>query len=160
MIRRSVTHYPRRLLALNDTPERIAFAFALGVFLAFSPLVGLHTFLGLAIAFLFGLNRAAVLFGLIINNPWTMVPIYGAAGCVGRLLMGNPVLESMPELGWSQLLEAGFWQQLPQHWPALIPVIWGSAVLAGVAAILSYLLVLHFVRQRNCSGQLPVAGSQ
>jgi hypothetical protein len=53
-----------RLLNLNDTPERIAFAFAIGVFLAFSPLLGLHTFLGLTLAFLFGLNRVAVLVGL------------------------------------------------------------------------------------------------
>ena len=57
MVRRKFRHYLRRLLALDDTPERIALAFAVGVFLAFSPLLGLHTVLGLAIAFLFGLNR-------------------------------------------------------------------------------------------------------
>jgi uncharacterized protein (DUF2062 family) len=149
MIKSSVALYLRRLLALNDTPERIAFAFALGVFLAFSPLIGLHTFLGLAIAFLFGLNRAAVLVGLLINNPWTLVPIYGAAGYVGSLLMGSPPLDSMPELGWSQILSAEFWHQLAQQWPVLIPVVWGSAVLASIAALLSYLLALRFFRQRK-----------
>ncbi len=63
--------YLRRLLALVGTPERVAFAFAVGVFLAFSPLLGLHAILGLTIAFAFGLNRAAVLIGVFVSNPWS-----------------------------------------------------------------------------------------
>ena len=35
----------RRLLALDDPPERTALAFAIGVFIAFSPFLGLHTIL-------------------------------------------------------------------------------------------------------------------
>jgi uncharacterized protein (DUF2062 family) len=160
MLRRPIIHYLRRLLALNDTPERIAFAFALGVFLAFSPLLGLHTFLGLAIAFLFGLNRAAILVGLFINNPWTLVPIYGAASYLGGLLMGYPALDSLPELGWGQIFRGEFWQQVVQQWPVFIHVALGSAVLASIAAILSYLLALYFVRQRKWRGQLPVVSGQ
>jgi uncharacterized protein (DUF2062 family) len=159
MIKRSVTQYLRRLLALDDTPERIAFAFALGVWLAFSPLVGLHTFLGLAIAFIFGLNRAALLVGVFINNPWTLVPIYGTAGYLGGLLMGYPALESMPEIGWGQLLTTDFWSQLGQQWPVLMPLVLGSALLATVAAVLSYLLALYFVRQRKSAHPLPASVS-
>ena len=35
------------LLHVNDTPERTARAFALGVFLGFSPFLGLHTIVAL-----------------------------------------------------------------------------------------------------------------
>jgi len=42
------------LLLLEDTPERIALAFAIGVWIAFSPLLGIHTGLALGLAFVPG----------------------------------------------------------------------------------------------------------
>ncbi len=52
------------LLHVDDTPERTAAAFAVGVFFGFSPFLGLHTALGLACAFLLDYNRVAVLLGV------------------------------------------------------------------------------------------------
>ncbi|PYR60956.1 MAG: hypothetical protein DMF85_03510 [Acidobacteria bacterium] len=40
-----------QLLHTHDTPQRTAAAYALGVFFGFSPLLGLHTVLGLVFAF-------------------------------------------------------------------------------------------------------------
>jgi uncharacterized protein len=56
------------LLHIQDTPERTAAAFAVGVFFGFSPFLGLHTVLGVVFAFLFNLNRVAVLLG--VSRPW------------------------------------------------------------------------------------------
>ena len=74
----------RRLLALDDPPERTALAFAIGVFIAFTPLLGLHTILATLIAFLFRFNKIAIYTGTFVNNPFlTLVPItlvsYGPA---------------------------------------------------------------------------------
>src|SRR5439155_1124216 len=66
----------RFALHTDDTPPRAALAFALGVFIAWTPLLGLHTVLALGLAFALGLNRVAVLAGTFVNNPWTLVPIY------------------------------------------------------------------------------------
>src|SRR5262249_55625303 len=101
MVRRRVRRYLRRLLAIEDSPRRTALAFAIGVFLAFSPLLGLHTVLGLAIAFLFGLNRMALLVGLFVNNPWTLIPIYVFAGYIGGLIFGYPGQTTVPHFGWT-----------------------------------------------------------
>ena len=49
------------LLNVEDSPSRVAFAFALGVFIAFFPLVGIHTGLALLLAFVFRLSKAAIL---------------------------------------------------------------------------------------------------
>ena len=46
-----------QLLHTHDTPGRTAFAFGLGVFLGFSPFLGLHAILGLILAFVLRLNR-------------------------------------------------------------------------------------------------------
>jgi len=64
------------LLHIDDTPERTAAAFALGVFFGFSPFLGLHTILGILIAFLFSMNRVAVLLGVYSNLPWIIAPYY------------------------------------------------------------------------------------
>jgi uncharacterized protein (DUF2062 family) len=64
------------LLHVADTPERTAAAFAMGVFFGFSPFLGLHTLLAIIVAFLFNLNRVAVLLGVYSNLPWIIAPYY------------------------------------------------------------------------------------
>ncbi len=139
----------RRLFTLDDTPERIALAFSLGVFLAFSPLLGLHTFLGVAFAFLFGLNRFALFLGVFVNNPWTLVPIYAAGTYLGSLFVGFPSRSALPEFQWHALWNTNFWVQLAGQWHLLKPMVLGSSILSLIAAALAYIAVLHFVRRRR-----------
>src|SRR4030067_2154105 len=73
----------KKLLHIEDTPERTALAFSIGIFLGFSPFLGLHTLTGLAIAFLFKLNRVAMLLGVWSNTPWWLVPYYTLATWLG-----------------------------------------------------------------------------
>ena len=76
------------LLHVEDTPHRTALAFGVGVLIAFSPFLGVHFGIALAVAFLFRLNRVAILFGTYLNNPWTIAPIYLAGTSLGCLLLG------------------------------------------------------------------------
>jgi uncharacterized protein (DUF2062 family) len=140
-----------RILNLDDSPERIASGFALGVFWAFSPLVGLHTFLGLAIASLFRLNRVAVLFGLFINNPWTLVPIYTVATYLGSLLIGFPPTTNLPHFEFHLLWSFGYWVQLVHQWRILKPLLLGSIILSITSAVLSYPFALYLIRHGKIS---------
>lgn len=146
MFRQTVLSYVRRFRAGGEPPERIAIAFAVGVFLAFSPLLGLHAFLGLLVAFLFGLNRVAILIGIFINNPWTLVPIYALGHWVGRLVIGYPGGRSLPNPGWDMLWHSRFWIELARNWPALMPLVVGSFLLASIAGVVSYFLALRLLR--------------
>jgi uncharacterized protein (DUF2062 family) len=137
----------RRLLALDDTPQRIALGFSVGVFLAFSPLLGLHTFLGVTVAFLFGLNRVAVLVGVFINNPWTLVPIYAAATYVGGAFVGFPATAAFPDFAWNHIWQSSFWMQLAQQWRILKPMVVGSLILSVLCAMLSYPIALYLVHK-------------
>ena len=71
-----------QLLHTHDTPQRTAAAYALGVFFGFSPVLGLHTVLGIAAAFIFNLNRLAVVLGIYSNLPW-ILPAYYTSGHAG-----------------------------------------------------------------------------
>lgn len=59
----------RRILQLEETPRRTALAFAIGVFIAFSPTYGLHMVMVGFCAWAFGLNAVALLAGAFVNNP-------------------------------------------------------------------------------------------
>src|SRR5438128_3980331 len=77
------------LLHIQDSPERTAAAFALGVFFGFSPFLGFHTLLAIVAAVLLNLNRVAVLMGVYSNLPWFLAPYYAIATMVGSELTGR-----------------------------------------------------------------------
>src|SRR6266511_4908297 len=76
-----------QLLHTHDTPQRTAVAYALGVFFGFSPVLGLHTVLGLICAFAFDLNRVAVLLGIYSNLPWILPAYYSLATLLGAAIL-------------------------------------------------------------------------
>jgi len=136
------------LLLLEDTPERIALAFAIGVWIAFSPLLGIHTGLALGLAFLFRLSRAAMLFGAYINNPWTIAPMYTAGTLLGSWLLGDSP-NGISSIAWEAEGDAFYtslWQGLqPYIWPYLV----GNTVLGVLAAIPAYFLLRAVLRRRR-----------
>jgi len=152
-MRKNLSDCVIRLLALDDTPERIARAFAVGVFLAFSPLIGLHLLLGFGLVLFSGLNRFAFFMGLFINNPWTLVPIYAAGTCLGGLLLGFPDLPGLPALELNSVLSGDFWKQVAGHWHILKPMLLGSFLLAFLLSALSYVAALSLLRQRRARRQ-------
>jgi len=143
------------LLHIDDTPQRTAAAFAFGVFIGFSPFLGLHTLLAIAFAFVLNLNRVAVLFGVYSNLPWVIAPYYATATAAGAALTRNRVPPGFPyRLGLlfeqHSLLNADFWRQLvvilrPLAWPYAIGSLVGALILAGAA----YPLALAFVTSRR-----------
>lgn len=65
--------------------------------MGFSPFVGLHSLLGFVLAWAFQLNFPVIWIGShLINNPWTMVPVYSAGYFFGDwLLQGICGIDSM-----------------------------------------------------------------
>ena len=148
-MRGQLSHFLKKLPALEDTPERIARAFALGVFLAFSPLIGLHVVLGFGLAFFCGLNRLAMLLGLFINNPLTLIPIYVAGTYVGGLLLGFPQMPALPSFELRLLGSVDFWRQLAGQWHILKPMGVGAFILSIFLSPFSYIAALTLIRQRR-----------
>lgn len=142
------------LLHVDDTPERTAAAFALGVLFGFSPLLGLHTVLGLTVAFLLNLNRVAVLLGVYANLPWAMAPYYATATWLGARLTGARVPAGVHErlraLFDLSLFQIDFWRRLAALLQSfLVPYLVGSTLGAILLAALAYPLALGFVTSRR-----------
>jgi uncharacterized protein (DUF2062 family) len=141
----------RRLLAIDDPPERTALAFSIGVFIAFSPFLGLHTIIATAIAFAFRFNKIAIYTGTFLNNPFlTLVPIIIASYGVGALLLGLPL--KIPDDGVEllrdpHLLTGSYYKQLfGQSWHVVKPFAVGGMVLSVICSLGAYPLTLRALR--------------
>ena len=142
----------RRLLAIDDPPERTALAFAIGVFIAFSPFLGLHTIMATAVAFIFRFNKIAIYTGTFINNPFlTLVPIIIVSYGVGAFILGRPV--NIPDEGLEllknpRLFSGDYYQQLfVQSWNHIVwPFSVGATALSIVCSLLAYPLTLRMLR--------------
>ena len=142
----------RRLLAIDDPPERTALAFSIGVFIAFSPFLGLHTIMATLIAFAFRFNKIAIYTGTFINNPiLTLVPIIIISYAVGAFILGRPL--SIPDEGIEllkdpHLFTGDYYRRLfVQSWNNIVwPFAVGGTVLSVVCSVLAYPLTLRALR--------------
>ncbi len=141
------SRFVRSLLQVTESPKRTALGFAVGVFLGFSPLLGLHTILGLVVAYFGGLNRIVVLAGVYSCNPWILVPYYGFATWFGVQLLGVKEGRSLEGLNLLEIFQAEFWDLLASQWRLLLPAFLGSTILCTVLALIAYPIVLQIVEK-------------
>ena len=142
-----MSHPPRlrrwleQLLHTHDTPRRTAAAFALGVFFGFSPLLGLHTILGLVFAFALNLNRVAMLLGIYSNLPWILPAYYSLATVAGAAILRVQIPPGLLKELSSALADAS-WADFRHLAHALKPLVWafmlGSTLGAVALALIGY----------------------
>ena len=153
-------HWLDQMLHTNDTPQRTAAAYALGVFFGFSPFLGLHTVLGLVCAFALNLNRVAVLLGIYSNLPWILPAYYTLTTMLGAAILGVQVPPGLlKEL--SDALTDASWADFRHLAHALTPLLWafglgsmiGSVILAVVAYRASLTMVIAHRRHLENQAQ-------
>lgn len=143
-----------KLLHIDDTPERTAAAFALGVFFGFSPFLGLHTLLGVLAAFFLNLNRVSVLLGIYSNLPWLLGPYYVLTTVIGARLTGHRLPPGFRlELGQLfelSLFDGEFWHRLVEMLrPLGLSFVVGSTLGAVALAAAAYPLARGFIASRR-----------
>jgi len=142
-----------RLAALGDSPRRTAAAFALGVFLSFSPFLGLQIAIGMAAAVAFRLSKVAVFVGLNANLPWIMIPWYvlttaaaaSALGLSGAADMSDRLTRVFEE----PFYRAAFWRRFvellgPYFWSFLIGPTTGAIVVGAGAYFLMHWVLVNY----------------
>lgn len=149
----------RQLLHLGDSPERTALAFSIGVFLSFSPFVGLHTVMALAGAFLLRLNRLAVLVGSFVNTPWTFAPVASFGTALGFYALGTE--SRLYAIAWDSMLGGSFWRQMfsdVNH--LLLPFLVGNLIVSLLAGLISYPIVRRILIRRHLRKELRHAAGE
>ncbi|MCO6435562.1 MAG: DUF2062 domain-containing protein [Phycisphaerae bacterium] len=151
-LRRFFVH---NVLHADDTPHRIALGAAIGVWVAFLPLVGIQMIVTLALAALARANRVVGVPLVWITNPFTIVPIYGGCLMLGRWILGEQPGEVTPEAlrvldapaDTVHLFNWSFWAERLRQFADLSLELWIGCLVAGtIAAVPAYFLTLRAVR--------------
>lgn len=141
----------------HHSTRAIAGGVALGVFVGFTPLMGLQMIIAGVLATLFRLSRIACVPMVYVTNPLTAVPIYAFSYLVGyctlkpfgfQVLSYNRIMEILRR---SETL--GFWDSiwvtltsvLNLGWEGLAPLWLGCTICGGISAVIMYYLTVRFV---------------
>lgn len=143
----------RSIFSLDGSPNELAAAFALGVFIAFSPTIGLHTISCLLFAWIFRLSKVVVFTATFINNPWTIVPIYGFCLWFGMKITGGD--PAAPSITWNEITLRNAWEILT---PYLWPFVAGTVVVGLIAALIAYLIMYWaIIRYRKTERAITIS---
>ena len=95
------------LLGREESPGRVAAAIGLGVAIGFSPFIGIHFVLALALAFLFRLNKLDAVLGTLAGNVPTWSVVFPLGFRLGRWILRYD-RRTVPRLNLQPLLHSDF----------------------------------------------------
>jgi uncharacterized protein (DUF2062 family) len=145
-LRRAMVYQWHRLTRITATPHQIALGLATGVFMGFSPFVGLHMVVAALICLFSGGSVLAAALGTMVCNPISCPIMLISDYKLGTLFFGH--LGHLPDLsrldrGFLEILASPiefaqlFWSVLG---PVFLPLLVGGAVLGLLFAAPSYFL--------------------
>lgn len=151
------------LLMLDDTPHRIALGMAIGLFIAWTPTVGIQMLLSIPITWLARANRIAGLIGVYLSNPFTFLPMYWIDYRLGAIVLKDPltfaefqtIVAGDGTSGWLDVF-AKVGVELA------VPMFVGGIILGAITSVLGYAgthwLVSRFHRDGNRES-LPITSA-
>lgn len=126
----------RYIININEAPHRVALSLGVGLFIGMSPFLGFHTIIGIAIAWIFKLNKFITIIGVYVTNPWTIVPIYAFATWVGAKLLNMQGI--IPDINWE---DVSLYQIVYEMKSLLAPFLLGTTLLGLISGIAGYIIV-------------------
>ena len=96
---RAFTYVKHRVRRLPDSPERIARGIWAGIFVTFTPFIGLHFIAGALLAYVMRGNVLAALMATFFGNPLTFVPIGALSLEIGHSILGSKSKEDYEKFG-------------------------------------------------------------
>jgi len=155
------------ILRLDDPPHKVALAIALGIFVAFTPFLGLHLFIASGIAWIFRLRIRIAAIATLFCNPWTIPFIYGGSLILGNYLVGdgsslkmNDIIALLNHLGGAFISFdlSTFKSFFSMLLIAAKPFALGTLVLGSFASLISYLIAFFALKHFKIEKDNPDYG--
>jgi uncharacterized protein (DUF2062 family) len=134
---RSLRYFTKRVMRLAGSPHAIGLGFAAGVFASWTPFVGFHILLSVAVAFLIGGNFVAAAIGTVVGNPFTFPLIWWSSFELGSRLLG----EDGERVDFGDIASGLTHQPLSSILPIIKPMTIGALPLGIASAIIAYIVV-------------------
>jgi len=155
--KRSIQYVGHRVKRIPDTSHKIALGAAIGVFVCFSPILGVHMAMALVLVYFLRANLVASFITTMFGNPVTYPFIATASLGLGRTVLGMNAKDDD-----YQSLHTAFWKastdawQLIQSWFGVaerpegladfvsnifLPYLIGGTIIGLVAGAITYFLL-------------------
>lgn len=135
------------ILKINDSSQKIALGFGLGVFSGIFP--GTGPLVAVFLSLVFRANYFSAILGSVLTNTWLSVATFLLAIKVGAAIMGVNWLDARREWGYFfhhfQLVNLAKLSALK----LILPVFLGYLAIACIAGLFSYLIVLFLLKLRK-----------
>ncbi len=146
--RRSTLYYTKRVLRLSATPYAIASGCAIGVFSSFTPLIGFHIVIAIALAWMIRGNLIAAAIGTAFGNPLTFPLIWASTYELGHLILRGEQAVQLPSFDPLLSLEFSIdalWRLIQTLWPMIKTMSIGALPLGFLASLVIYAIVYKTV---------------
>ena len=141
--RHKTIEYVRTLLLEYRSPRQLALAVSLGIFIGSTPLWGLHTLLSIGLAFLFRLNKTAVVVASFLPSSWLApVLIFSDLQAGSLILYRSPADLSLHEI--RKAFASPDWHVMMHEY--LAPYFLGAVAVAFFLAFVAYWVTLWIAR--------------
>ena len=156
-----------KIVHIDDSPAKIAIGLAIGLFVAWTPLLGLHILIVLALAVLLRANKFVALTSVWVSNVFTFAIIYYPAYLVGRFVFNvfapdrkmnkEQISESFNKFFAPTNILTGFftkdyWRQFWSLTKTIGPELWlGCFLLGGLVALVASLICYKMVKTHRAN---------
>jgi len=136
-------HY-LRLVRMNDSPEKVASGFAIGVAVGIFPTFGIGIVIVIFLAWLTNINKASAIIGSLVMNPWTSPFFWAVSFFAGSLMLGNNIHETAI-LVKSLNAHGDMWKAVLGR-RLILPYIIGNITVTAVFTAASYIAAYYLVK--------------
>ena len=155
LYRRISSFVVHRILRTDDSPSRIARGVAIGVFMAWLPLMGLQMLLVLAVSLILRANKVVGLPIVWLSNPFTAGIIYYPGYLLGSMILRYPPVQrtnledrlaqinALPWLDRIGQYAGVFFEEI------MYPTFVGSAIIGLLLAVAAYFLTVWAIRRHR-----------
>ena len=144
-IGRRVSAIRGKLAAIPENPQKVSFGYALGVFLASTPFIGVKVPIAILLTALFKWNKIASIIGVFHVNLLTAPLFYGFSYLVGRFVLGQETGNSLP----GNFTMKACYDLLTGNYMVFLDLLAGGCILGVPMAFAAYFFSLSVIRRKH-----------
>ncbi|RLE08284.1 hypothetical protein DRZ78_01345 [Candidatus Aerophobetes bacterium] len=143
-----IKSFVKKMMRIDDSPQKIARGFAIGVFWGVLPTFGLAIVFSLPTAVLLRANKIASILGTFVSNPLTTPFVYAFSYKIGQWVLGH----SSSAFSWKFI-------NIEELLNISKSLLIGSVIFSLILSLVTYLLVLMIVsnyrRRKHSKAGIP-----
>jgi uncharacterized protein (DUF2062 family) len=139
------SEFVRQVRELRGKPHEISLGMALGVCIAATPTIPLHTVLAVSLAVMMRASKLAAALGVWVSNPLTIPFFYYGSYRLGRLVLGLPPMTRPTDYSLLGIINLSG--------KVAGTMLLGGVVLGIVLGLLTYFITLKFTSSEYFRGR-------